>query len=228
MKISCVLPVYNTDYQLSETIETLVNQSYDQKEIIVIDDGSTDEIQPLKEYWAKEKEINWITNPERKGAAFCRNLGNNEATGDVIAVCDAGDLYTQNRLSEIQKFFEKDPEADIFYSDVQINSTMKTPIGIQKAESWEGESKPPISHPTVAYRKKVTKDIKYNEESFDTDFYEFFLIDAFRNGSKFGFINKILCVKLDLTTASDARNVKRAKQLKKEMYKRYGIEVEYP
>jgi len=223
MKISCVLPIYNTDYQLSDTLNSLLNQDYDNKEIIVIDDGSTDEITPLKNYYLKEG-VAWITMKNRSGAAFCRNYGNANSNGDVVAVCDAGDFYLPKRLSKIAQFF-KESKKDIFYSDVQVNSPVNKPLYVQQATVWDGSSKPPISHPTVAYSREVANTLRYHEKSLDTDLYEFFMLDAYRHGYKFGFLNETLCLKLALESAPDVRDIKKAKELKTEMYKKYKIEV---
>ncbi len=173
MFLSYIIPVYNAAPFVANTIISLKDQTHKDFEIIAIDDGSDDDIQPLKEHF---NDIRWITLDKRYGAAFCRNLGNIEALGDVIAVCDAGDFYLKNRGKNIAHFFEE-TENDLFYSDVQLNSPAGRPLGIQQAEAWDGNSKPPISHPTVAYKRPVPQ---YHEESLDTDLYEFFLFDCLK------------------------------------------------
>jgi len=234
MKISYVLPVYNSFSFLADTIESLLSQKHKDFELIVIDDYSTDEIAPLKEHYTKNKKIRWVRNPVRKGAAYCRNFANTISNGDIIFVCDAGDFYVHSRTKKVLDYFNKNPDKDIVYSHVQINTPFDEPIFTQNAVDWDGESKPPISHPTVAYRKDVVasysrRRIKYHEGSFDTDFYEFFMIDAHRAGYKFGFIEKILCVKKDLSELSNYRNVILANELKEEKYKKYNIsrEIEF-
>lgn len=219
MKISYVVPVYNCASNLAITIESILDQSVKPHQIIIIDDASTDDIAPLKEYY---HNVIWISNRPRRGAAYCRNHGNAMCTGDVIAVCDAGDFYTKNRSKEISKFFE-DKEKDLFYSAVQVNKPTGQPILTQKGIEWDGKGKPPISHTTVAYRNPP---LKYHERSTETDLYEFFLHDNFRRGKQFGFSNKTLCIKLDLSGSPSYRDVVKAKDLKYEMYKKYNIELE--
>jgi len=239
MKISYVLPVYNSAAFLTQTLESLFAQKHKDFEIIIIDDASTDYIEPLKVYYSdiKEFSVKWITNKKRMGAAYCRNIGNKEATGDVIAVCDAGDIYLDNRGLQIEKFFTEHPDTDIVHTHVQVQNMFGKIYYVQEAMPFDGNGKPQISHPTVAYRKKVVISdnvniqnltfipISYHEGSFDTDFYEFFLIDAVRAGFKLGIIPKITTIKIDLHSNSSYRDVKKAKTLKFKKYQEYGIKI---
>ena len=175
-------------------------------------------------HYKKNDKIKCINNRSRKGAAVCRNLGNHIAEGDIIAVCDAGDFYPEYRGNFINKFFKSNKEADIFYSDVLISDATGTPLGKQQATEFKGECKPPISHPTAAYKKKVNK-IKYLEGYLDTDLYEFFFINCFRDKLKFGFINDVTCIKKDLSSSGDSRDIKKAKELKTQKYKEFGIDI---
>lgn len=228
MEISYVIPVYNGVAVIAETIESLLRQKHKDYEIIVVDDASTDEIDLLKDFYVGEyKQIIWVQNEERKGAAYCRNVGNSLALGDIIAVCDAGDYYMANRGSELVKFFSENEDKDLVYSHVQCNAANGDILYTQEAVEWDGNGKPPISHPTVAYRKRLVNNIQYFESSLETDFYEFFMIDAFRDGYKFGFIPRILCVKTDLAGSENYRDVKGAKEEKRKRYEEYGIEVKH-
>lgn len=224
MKISYVIPVYNSAAWIAPTIESLLKQSYNDYEIIVVDDASTDGISFIKHFY--EDRVVWTTKVKRFGAAWCRNDGNAIASGDIIAVCDAGDIYKVNRGELIDKFFEENKDKDIVYTDVHVCDCSGVVIGTQQASEWDGKSKPPISHPTVAYRKKVVREVKYNEDSLDTDFYEFFFIDAWKKGFKFGFINIPTCSKLDLTSSEHSRDVEKSIKEKLVKYKEYGIEIE--
>jgi len=222
MKITYVLPFYNASAIIAQTIESILGQQHKDFDIIAIDDRSDDFIQPLKEHY---KEIIWITLDKRSGAAYCRNKGNEMATGEVIACCDAGDIYLPARGSEIEKIFSS-KQFDIVYSHVQVNSPSGHGLYTQEAVTWSDQLKPPISHPTVAYKKVVAEKIKYHEGCLDTDFYEFFMYDAKRAGYEFGTINRILCMKFDLTDASSYRDVKKAKDEKFKKYQEYGIKIE--
>ena len=220
MNISYVIPTYNCSSNLAITIQSVLDQRIEHHQVIVVDDHSTDGPGFLRSHY--QDDVIWITNSKRRGAAYSRNVGNEMATGDVIAVCDAGDFYPKNRSSELVKFF-KNLDNDLFYSDVQINQPGGRPLFVQKAQPWDGKGKPPISHTTVAYRNSAPK---YHEKSVETDLYEFFLYDCLKSGMNFGYVNKTLCVKVDLSSSPSYRNVKKAKDLKYKMYQEYGQEIE--
>lgn len=225
MKISYVVPFYNSAAFIADTMESLLNQTHKDFEIICVDDGSDDDIEYIRDYYMRYGQVEWVHHAERNGAAYCRNIGNDLASGDIIAVCDAGDLYSQHRGSKIENAFSNS-EVDLVYSHVQLNVGLNTPVGVQKAAEWTDQPKPPISHPTVAYKKEVTKNIRYHEGCLDTDFYEFFMIDVKRAGYKFAIIPDILCIKNDLGGSEYSRDVKNAKDEKRKKYEEYGIEIE--
>ena len=90
------------------------------------------------------------------------------------------------------------------------------------ALSWDYKSKCPISHPTVAYRKKVLKSVRYQELSRETDLYEFFLLDCHKAGFKASGCQDPLMCKIE--NNSD-RNKKEAKKIKQKLYNKYGIDI---
>ena len=74
-KVSIVMPVYNAEKYLSESIESIINQSYRDFELICIDDGSRDEsLNTLSAFAYRDKRITVLTQ-ENKGAAYARNIG---------------------------------------------------------------------------------------------------------------------------------------------------------
>ena len=224
-KISYVLPVYNAQSTIAQSITSLSLQYVKPHEIIVIDDGSTDRTPHLLEHLKKEGKITTlITNEKRKGAAYSRNLGNSLATGDIIAVCDT-DFYYRNRSSAIVEFFNKYwDEYDIFYSALLLrDSKSSLNMGKMEAIKWDFNSKCPISHPTVAYKREVVEKCKYCEKTKESDLYEFFLLDCYRSGFKFYGCQDPLLVKIE---GNSKRKVSKVKQtIKQKKYKEYGIEV---
>ena len=223
LSICYVLPVYNCCSYLSQTIESLLAQKHQDFVIRVVDDGSTDDIEFLREFYETNPKVMWSTNDKRLGAATCRNLMNSLVTENIIACCDAGDIYVPSRGELIQEFFQG--EDDICYTHVQVSDVMGNVLGVQEATHWDGESKPPISHPTVAYRRYVTDSVIYHEDSLDTDFYEFFMLDSFNKGYEFGIIPRITCIKLDLSGSESYRDIPKSKREKFDKYKEYGIDI---
>lgn len=230
MKISYVLPVYNSQSTIIQCINSLLKQTHRDFEIIVIDDCSSDYtvdlIRELIDGLGEDKEkVAFVGNEERKGAAYCRNFGNDMAKGDIVAVCDA-DLYYKKRGEAIVSFFESEEHKDksVFYSALELKED-EHPIGykgLMDAYEWDFKSKCPISHPTVAYKKEVVEKCKYHERSINTDLYEFFLLDVNKAGFKFGGCQDPLMLKIE---NNSTRNKTEAKKLKQSMYKEYGIDL---
>lgn len=220
-KVSYVLPVFNGQNTVARCIDSLLAQTVKPHEIIVLNDGSTDHSKRIIEsYGAKISVLNYCY---RHGAAHARNAGNDIASGDVIAVCDC-DIYYKDRGKAIVEFFEEFPDKDVFYSALHLRTADDLlGRGLMEAYEWDGQSKCPISHPTVAHRKLVSDQIRYHEESIETDLYEFFLLDAMRAGFKFGGCQNPLMLKIE---GDSNRKTLEAKQLKVEKYKSYGIEVQ--
>ena len=111
--VSIIMPCYNAEGFVSEAIESAVNQSYPFKEVIVIDDGSTDgSLSVIKKFGRK---IRWETGPNKGGSA-ARNRGLSLAKGDYIQFHDTDDLLDLNKL-ETQMPILLQTGADLVYSD---------------------------------------------------------------------------------------------------------------
>jgi len=219
MKISFVLPVFNAQATIAACLNSLIAQEY-RSEIIVIDDCSTDNTLRIVNQF--KDDILLFQNEERKGAAWCRNFGNNKAAEEVIAVCDA-DVYYKDRSKAIKEFFMKYKSMDVFYSALHLKESRNIyEPELMQANEWDFKSKCNLSHPTFAYRKKVALACPYHEDSIDTDLYEFMLLDAHRKGYKFGWVQNPLMLKYE---GNSIRDVSGAKKLKKGKYKEYGIKI---
>ena len=103
MKISIIVPVYNVEAYLKECIDSLLNQEYDDYEIIIIDDGSTDQSNSIcKKYVNNNSNIKLFVK-ENSGLSDARNYGIERAKGDYIIFVDSDDYIEKNILSEIAK-----------------------------------------------------------------------------------------------------------------------------
>jgi glycosyltransferase involved in cell wall biosynthesis len=110
--ISVIIPTYNTAKYLIETLECALNQSWANKEIILVNDGSTDNtLSLLKPYMAK---INYIYQ-ENRGLGAARNTGLKAAKGDFVVFLDADDLLSPNFLEVMLKSIRERPGVDILY-----------------------------------------------------------------------------------------------------------------
>ena len=113
-KVSIVMPTYNRADYLPQAIDSVLNQTLQNFELIIVDDGSTDNTPfLLKNYQKKSNKIKVITHTENKGVSAARNTGNKHATGKYIAILDSDDYFLPDYLEETVSFMEKHPTLTI-------------------------------------------------------------------------------------------------------------------
>lgn len=98
--VSVVLPVYNVERYLNRCIESVVNQTYRNLEIILIDDGSPDNCPRLCDEWAKKDRRIKVVHKQNEGLGYARNTGIDNATGEYICFFDSDD-YVDLRTVEL-------------------------------------------------------------------------------------------------------------------------------
>jgi glycosyltransferase involved in cell wall biosynthesis len=109
-KISVVMPVYNTEENfLKEAIESILNQTFNDFEFIIINDCSTNNVEDVILSY-KDERIIYLKNEQNKGVSFSANLGLNTAKGKYIVRIDSDDVAMENRLEIQYKFLEENPE----------------------------------------------------------------------------------------------------------------------
>ena len=115
-KISIIVPVYNAEKYISETICCVKGQSYTNWELLLVDDGSTDQSkQVIRELLSKEADERiHLFVKENSGAARTRNRGLKEASGRYIAYLDADDLWEEDKLEKQLDFMHKKEAAFSF------------------------------------------------------------------------------------------------------------------
>ena len=96
--ISVVIPAYNAGQFLDKTLESVLSQTYENWECIIVNDGSTDNTESVVKKWCEKDARFRYFYKENSGASDTRNLGIKEARGEYIAFLDADDLYMPNFL----------------------------------------------------------------------------------------------------------------------------------
>lgn len=109
MKVSVIVPVYNTEKYLNKCLDSLVNQTLDDVEIIIIDDKSPDNSELIiKEYAKKYKnKIKVIHNKTNRGIGYNRNIGIKKSTGKYIMFVDSDDYLDKDSLKKMYNYSEK-------------------------------------------------------------------------------------------------------------------------
>lgn len=111
---SVVIPLYNKEHYIKETIDSVLNQTFKDFEIIIINDGSTDRsLDIIKKYDLKNLTI---VSQKNSGLSASRNKGFSFSNGKVVAFLDADDCWLPNYLETIKSLYENFPEASIYGS----------------------------------------------------------------------------------------------------------------
>lgn len=115
--ISIITPAYNAEKYLAETIESVLQQTYSNWELLITNDGSTDKTaEIIQQYESKDKRIrSFYQENGKQGKA--RNLAIKHAQGKYLAFIDADDLWAENKLEKQLAVLEQNPEIDIVFTN---------------------------------------------------------------------------------------------------------------
>lgn len=99
--ISVVIPAYNCERFIGKTLDSVLNQTYENLEAIVVNDCSTDLTEEIvKQYAEKDKRVRYLKNAKNCGVSYSRNLGVRQATGEWIALVDSDDYWQREKLTQ--------------------------------------------------------------------------------------------------------------------------------
>jgi glycosyltransferase involved in cell wall biosynthesis len=111
-KVSVVIPTFNRAHLLPEAIKSVLLQGYPNLEIIVVDDGSTDQTESVAR--SHEPLVRYVRQ-ENAGPAAARNLGMMHCTGEFVAFLDSDDLFLPGKLHEQVQYFRQRPQTVLVY-----------------------------------------------------------------------------------------------------------------
>lgn len=117
-RVSIVVPVYNVEQYLSECIDSLIAQKYDNKEIILVNDGSTDNSPAICDEYTKRYDYIKVIHKANGGLSDARNKGVASATGDYILFVDSDDYIEKDSLSHIMQVVGESP-VDVVFLEAQ-------------------------------------------------------------------------------------------------------------
>lgn len=180
-RVSIVMPVYNGEKYLRESIDSILAQAFTDWEFIIVNEfGSNEESTAiLQEYAQNDPRIAVVQNKERLGIAASMNIGLDMAQGEYIARMDADDISMPERLKKQVEFMDSHPEIDI--------CGIKPKLFGESCWDWKVESDPeilkscilfftPFVHPTVMIRTARLNQFKlrYDAQYRYTEDYDFF------------------------------------------------------
>lgn len=137
MKFSVIVPVYNAENYLHKLVESVLQQTYKDYELILVDDGSTDGSYALMKQYAKRYDQIKAYTKENTGPGMTRKFGFEKATGDLLFFVDSDDWITNSTvLEEIHNTFIKHSTVDVLFFDREdiIGNTKEVIRGFEEIE----------------------------------------------------------------------------------------------
>lgn len=174
--ISVIMPVYNTEKYVWEAIESILNQTFRDFELIIIDDGSTDTSWEIIQRYAREDErIKAFQNESNQKLVYTRNkaLWYVNVKSKYIGICDADDLISSDRLAKTLLYLEKNDDISVVWIDLQYIDNQwnkwKKYIYVKHPEEKRKICfrQSPLSHGGALIRIRDRKKIGYY---YDTNF----------------------------------------------------------
>ena len=145
--VSVIIPAYNRAHYIREAIESALQQSHRPLEIIVVDDGSTDETPQILATYSEPVRVFRQVN---QGVAAARNLGVSHARGEYVAFLDSDDLWHPEKLEKQIERFEADPELGLVHCGMETfnDAGEVLEVNVGGAEGW-------VSHEMLLLRRLV-------------------------------------------------------------------------
>lgn len=196
--VSIVMPVYNEEKYIEDTIRSILNQIFTDFEFIIVDDGSTDKTRESLDRFARQDERMIIIAQAHLGVAASRNNGMDNARGKYIAVIDAGDLADSDRLKKQYEFLERNGDISVvgtwaywINERKEIIAKWKTPRTVDRTNLYQTGG---AIHPTIMLRRELFTQIGRYEVQPAAEDIEFYL-RATKSGAKIANLPEFLtCV----------------------------------
>tara|TARA_B100000989_G_scaffold298905_1_gene290915 strand:+ start:12962 stop:13951 length:990 start_codon:yes stop_codon:yes gene_type:complete len=168
IQLTIILPCYNSEKYIYQSIISILNQTFKNFKLIIINDGSTDNtLKIIKSF--KDKRIKLINNKGNKGLIYSLNKGISQANSIYLARMDGDDISERNRLKQQINFLNKHPTVHVIGSAVNLIDKHSNKIQTTTYPSddylikWKMLFSCPIAHPSVMMRSSIFKKINgYN------------------------------------------------------------------
>ena len=166
MLISVIVPVYNSEKTITATLDSILNQTYTNIEIIVVNDGSTDASKKIIESY-DDYRIK-IINKENGGVSSARNVGIKSAHGEYVAFCDSDDIWKPNKLERQIYYINLYKDVDFIgcnRNGESVRVLLKSYNKVKKIKFYDMLLKMFPQTSTVIIKKSVFSDIGLYDEN---------------------------------------------------------------
>ncbi|GGI57030.1 glycosyltransferase family 2 protein [Winogradskyella haliclonae] len=185
---SVVIPLYNKELYIEETLRSVLNQTFDDFEIVIINDGSTDKSLKNAKHVLKSSSNYLIRSQKNKGLSASRNVGISLSKGKIIALLDADDIWHENFLESIYSLYSTFPEASVYGTDYQekysktnivetkknLDHNLKNKAFLIEDFFLANKFQSVVCQSSIAFKKEMLSGILFDEiidYAEDVDFY---------------------------------------------------------
>ncbi len=217
--VSVIMPVYNAERFICESIESILGQTYEHWELILIDDASGDGSAMLaRGYAQKDSRIRFYANEKNLGVAKTRNRALSLARGAFVAPLDNDDVALSSRLEEQVRFLETHPDHALVASDLEIIDEHSRAIAVRVYPHSDSEIRRclsrmnPIASPASMFRRSAFLELGgvYDESVCPVEDYDFVI----RVAQRFKIANLERILTRYRITATQAKSVYLKKTLR--------------
>jgi glycosyltransferase involved in cell wall biosynthesis len=190
------MAVYNSEKFLQEAVASVLNQTYGDFELLVVNDGSTDNSEDIVlQYKKKDKRIRYLKNEKNVGQSESRNRAVVLARGEYVAIVDSDDICLPDRFLEQVAFMDDNPEIGIlgtdycvFYGESDSNCVMR------KGNQSDGmdTGRVVVHNPTCMIRRELFERYGYYDPKFDNAEDVELFYRWFGRGARFANLDKCL------------------------------------
>ena len=178
--VSVILPVYNAGEYLRPAVDSILNQTFPDFELIIIDDCSPDDSLAVARTYEADPRVRVLANAQNRGRSFSDNYAATFARGRYIAKMDADDVARPDRLQRQVAFLEQNPAVGLTSSFMQCfgvsDIVYKYPVTADEVRSFMLFNMP-VANPTVMFRHRLLTEhgLRYDDTILDTfgEDYEF-------------------------------------------------------
>lgn len=226
MKISIIIPAYNVEQYIQTCIESVLQQSYRNIEVIIINDGSSDRTGEICNIYQKQDNRVKVIHKDNSGVSDSRNVGLNLSTGDYVCFIDSDDWIEQDYLNDVSKVLKEKKCLILFngwVKDLEDGSTLQMYSTVPVLNLNEEEALQELFEQKLFgwgvyatfYKREVIQGCEFDSKiKFGEDFYfKYQLIKKAKEGLLYLPINKYHYVKRESSATNSYSVVKRADDL---------------
>lgn len=231
--VSIVIPVHNAEEYVREALDSCINQTYTNLEIVVVDDKSEDgTLNILREYEQRDSRVKVLAVEKQNGLGNVINIGIRESNGKYIARMDADDIMCPERIEKQLKYLESNPNCVAVGGQIDIIDEQGNVVGHREYAIKDEDIKrnrflfQPFAHPAVTLRRSTLEDIGlYPEDMWKVEDVKLFLILSTK-GEFHNLEDTVLKYRVTFRTESQSKMVdhfKKTNEVRKWAIRELGI-----